>query len=742
MFHFSFSTIMDAQFQKTLILQDIAPVLILANFDTTDPSRSQQRKIDSTSINGFGGAPAGGFANGTVVGDTYKILDFIGAGGMGLVYKVEHTIMHKVLALKVLKTEYLSESVWRRFLIEAQAIARLNHDNVVKIYDMNQTADGRPFYTMDLIEGESLADYLQEHKRLPAEHALPLFRQVCAGLAYAHERGIIHRDIKPGNIMLIGQGGNTGQSKIKIVDFGIAKMSNDGRQTMQGLTRPGEVFGSPLYMSPEQCLGEKLDPRSDLYSVGVTLFQALAGKPPFLGRTAMETTTMHLSQSPPTLSAVAGDLKFDARLEKLLATMLAKTPQDRYASLTEVASEMLLIEKGEVTPVSRQISGSRPAIAKATAQLDFAGATTEIDPEFINKSDSSYLKQPVVLLLVALGLVGLSTVALMMLANANRWFSSEPVRSSVKSESKSLNSSRIDNNEDFVMGDRADPKLLPKAHRFVAQRTKPYSTIEKVNGTEMRIFSFPEKFSIGKIVSTVDGFRKEREATGEVSCLKSDRTDFRANEITQAVPELLKFFQTNELNAVEIHDIKPRAELLSSYLARMKSLTALNLSGCALLDRDLLAFDTLPNLRNLQIDDSGVTGAALAKSKLLPKLQTLSIVGIDNCAPVLVALDKTKNIKTLFLDRYKLNQSEITDIAKLTSLQYLSLKWDGLTDSNLAKLTALKNLTQLNVYGNEITEASLYTLAKFPRLQDRALPVAKKGDADWGQNRDANDLKL
>ncbi len=716
----------------------------MADLDTTDLSGFNRRKVDTTDIDGFGGAPAGGFANGTIVGGTYKILQFIGAGGMGLVYKVEHTIMHKVLALKVLKTDYLSESVWRRFLIEAQAIARLNHDNVVKIYDMNQTPDGRPFYTMDLIDGESLADYLKEHKRLPVEHALPLFRQVCAGLAYAHERGIIHRDIKPGNIMLIGQGGNTGQSKIKIVDFGIAKMTNDGRQTMQGLTRPGEVFGSPLYMSPEQCLGEKLDPRSDLYSVGITLFQALTGKPPFLGRTAMATTTMHLSQSPPTLSAVAGDLKFDARLEKLVATMLAKAPHDRYSSLTEVASEMLLIEKGEVASASRhgQISGSRPTITSAPVQPDFAGATTEIDPEFVNDSDSSSLKRPVVLLLMALGIVGLMTVALLTLANFNQWFSSRPVQSSVKTESKSLNSSRLDNSEDIILGASVDPKLPPEARKFVAQRKKAYSTIENVNGTEVLIFSFPEKFSIGKIISSVDGFRKEREAQGKVVCLKSDRIDFRANEITQAVPELLKFFHTNDLNALEIHDIKPRAAFLTSCLGRMTSLRALNLSNCALLDRDLMALESLPKLRNLQIDYSGITGAALAKSKLLPKLETLSIVGIKDCAPVLVALSKTNSIKTLFLDRCKLADAEIADIAKLTSLEHLSLKWDGLTDSNLAKLTVLKNLTEINVYGNNLTQVSQYTLSKFPLLRDRLLPVAKKGEADWGRNRDTNDLKL
>jgi serine/threonine protein kinase len=141
--------------------------------------------------------------NDTIIDGTYRVLDFLGEGGMGVVYKVEHTQLNKILALKIIKTSQLSDSVWQRFRNEAQAIARLDHRNVVKIYDMNQTENGRPYYTMDFLTGVSLADYLKEHKILPLPQALNIFRQVCSGLAYAHSRGIIHRDIKPANIMLL-----------------------------------------------------------------------------------------------------------------------------------------------------------------------------------------------------------------------------------------------------------------------------------------------------------------------------------------------------------------------------------------------------------------------------------------------------------------------------------------------------------------------------------------------------------
>ncbi len=292
---------------------------------------------------------------------------------MGLVYEVEHVLMAKRMALKILKTEHLTEAVWKRFRAEGQAIARLDHANIVRIYDMSQSEDGVPFYTMDLITGMSLADYLQDYGRMSQSEALPVFRQVCAGLAYAHEHGIIHRDIKPGNIMLIGLSENDNKvadKQVKIVDFGIAKLTDESGNTIQGLTKPGEVFGSPLYMSPEQCNGQKVDQRSDLYSVGITLFQVLTGKPPLLGKTAIETTIMHQTTVPPTLSealAKAGrdadgsaSVKFSPRLEQVVATMLEKLPEDRYSSLSEVARELLQIERGDTAvPLELTRSGHK-----------------------------------------------------------------------------------------------------------------------------------------------------------------------------------------------------------------------------------------------------------------------------------------------------------------------------------------------------------------------------------------------
>lgn len=311
-------------------------------------SPSRARKVEQNES--YPSIQAGPFLTRQMVG-SYRILGFLGRGGMGFVYRVEHTVMQKEMALKVL-SQSGTTSQWRRFQTEAQAIARLDHPNIVKIYDMGQSEDGQPYYTMDLLLGQSLADYIISRGRLPLEEALPIFRQVASGLAYAHDHGIIHRDIKPANIMLLaGKAEKSNQRAapvVKIVDFGIAKLTDQDNE-VQGVTKPGEIFGSPIYMSPEQCSGQKVDYRTDMYSLGVAFYEALVGKPPFVGRTAVETTAMHQTKMAPSLKdglPEGSAIDFPVEIEDMVAKLMAKNPQWRYKSLAEMANELLHLERG------------------------------------------------------------------------------------------------------------------------------------------------------------------------------------------------------------------------------------------------------------------------------------------------------------------------------------------------------------------------------------------------------------
>jgi serine/threonine protein kinase len=246
------------------------------------------------------------FAPGDIVGNTYEVIDYIGRGAMGFVYHVRHVGLPKEYALKTLSTDQITETAWLRFQIEAQSIAKMFHPNIITIHNFAvHKAPGsveQPFYVMDLLVGTSLMEELRDNDPLPLARALSVFSQAASGIGYAHGKGIIHRDIKPGNVMLLKQPDASGAT-VKIVDFGIAKLTADSEIAQQHLTSAGEVFGSPFYMSPEQGLGQTVDARSDVYSLGVSFFEALTGDLPFKANSAVDIMLLHQNAPVPELNS-------------------------------------------------------------------------------------------------------------------------------------------------------------------------------------------------------------------------------------------------------------------------------------------------------------------------------------------------------------------------------------------------------------------------------------------------------
>jgi len=280
---------------------------------------------------------------GDIIGESYRIKSLIGKGGMGYVFRAEHLIMGNDYALKMLAPDQINEVTWSRFQAEGKAIARLDHPNIVKIYNMGVDQGLYPFYVMDLLDGVALSDCIADKLPLTLDDVLDMFIQLAAGFGYAHGRGIIHRDVKPSNVVLVDSGGQ--YPTAKIVDFGIAKLVGNGSDFKgQSQTATGDVFGSPYYMSPEQCLGSDIDHRADIYSLGCTLFEALAGAPPFAGQTAMATVLMHQSKPSPSLESVSGKY-WSEEIEALVAKMLMKNPADRYQSMDQVRHDLERIQQ-------------------------------------------------------------------------------------------------------------------------------------------------------------------------------------------------------------------------------------------------------------------------------------------------------------------------------------------------------------------------------------------------------------
>lgn len=282
---------------------------------------------------------------GQLVADRYEISSLVGEGGMGLVYKARHVLMNRWVAIKMIRQELVSNMVlYQRFQQEAKAISKLDHPNIVKVYDFGVTPEGTPFLVMDYLEGKSLSELIGGVRRIPVDRAIPLFIQACQALDHAHGKGVIHRDFKASNLMICREGGN---EVVKVVDFGMAKlMRPDVDETLaQELTQTGEVFGSPLYMSPEQCKGQKLDERSDIYSLACVMYYALAGRPPHLGENVLDTLQKQIHDDAEPVSKHEAQVQAD--LDEVVLKALRKNPDERYQNITELLTDLEAIRNGQ-----------------------------------------------------------------------------------------------------------------------------------------------------------------------------------------------------------------------------------------------------------------------------------------------------------------------------------------------------------------------------------------------------------
>lgn len=273
---------------------------------------------------------------GTVFLDKYEITERLGAGGMSTVYKAKHKYMDKYFAIKVLKGNTAeSRDGLKRFQREARATGSISHSGIVGAADFGLTQDGRAYLVMDYLEGESLSHFLDRTGNMSVSDVIGLTEQLCDALRVAHDNGIVHRDLKPSNIMLVS--GENGQIVAKIVDFGLAKILEDDESPELKITQTGECFGSPLYMSPEQCMGKKVDYRSDIYSLGCIMFECLTGNPPIIGANAADTIAKHVKERP---AAFPDALQIPNEIKLVVYKALHKEPVWRPQSVTEIKDSL------------------------------------------------------------------------------------------------------------------------------------------------------------------------------------------------------------------------------------------------------------------------------------------------------------------------------------------------------------------------------------------------------------------
>ena len=301
-------------------------------------------------------------APGDLVGGKYVIEALLGAGGMGAVFLANHEQLRRHVAIKFLLSEAMSNpDAFARFEREAHAAAALQSDNVTRVIDMGALPGGAPYIVMEYLEGEDLAAKLSVDGRLPVEQAVAYVIEACDALSEAHALGIVHRDLKPANLFLARR--PNGSVRVKVLDFGISKMSASGNAKAMSLTGTGAVMGSPLYMSPEQLKGSgKVDERSDIWSLGVVLYEFLVGQPPYMGDAFPEQCALILTAPVPPLRGKRPEIS--PRLESVVMRCLAKEPRERFAHVGELTAALLA-----AVPNANLGASSRLAISHAPSTV-------------------------------------------------------------------------------------------------------------------------------------------------------------------------------------------------------------------------------------------------------------------------------------------------------------------------------------------------------------------------------------
>jgi eukaryotic-like serine/threonine-protein kinase len=599
----------------------------------------------------------------------YKVEFFVGRGAVGSVYAVEQVFLKKRFALKMLIPTSASDSILRRFQKEGQAASRLEHPNLVRAVDFGLIDGNRPFIIMDFVEGQTLGQYLKKNGTMPLDLALQVFIPVCLAMDYAHKQGVIHRDITPNNIVLVPSKGATSQFTPRIIDFGIAKLASDDETA---LTQVGEIFGTPLYMSPEQCLGARVDNRSDLYSLGCVLFEVLTGSPPFRAETALKTMMQHREDRPYSLRDASLGLQFPEELERIVAMMLAKDPEDRYRTGGEVAQDLSWLQDGQPERVKANPPGYPSTSVSATAR-----ATTA-------KVKRHFSKQTIAIVVGAITIIGGIGIFL------SHYLSYDQPAPILKGPEKSNNA--------------AEPNLTPDDPHGEAY----FSKVEN----NVRSYHVPARLDLGDFV----WWEKDR----LLRVKTSEKRDFDvplsarlmlclAPQIYMENPTYFARIGKGELSGLLITNSAGEArkavdeeqlDRLFSFTRPMQSLRLLFWNLGEIPADTLENISTLPNLHWLCLNEGVSQDERIAQLKNLSQLKVLSFHQANHVNQVVRQLiKKNHSIRRLAMVESKVTLEDVQQISRIRTLDTLELSGNRLKGSNgydqELVWTALKELPEL-----------------------------------------------
>lgn len=673
----------------------------------------------------------GVFAAGTIIGASYEVIELLGRGAMGMVYRVRHITLSTEYALKILTDDKQNEVSVIRFQNEAQAIAKLNHPNIVAIYNFGVHDGSLPFYVMDLLAGEDLLDKIVCDGPMTPEAALPLFIEACAGLSYAHRKGILHRDVKPANFLILEKPDVHGAS-LKVVDFGIVKFAEELKPEVQKLTAMGIVCGSPSYMSPEQAMGQKVDPRSDIYSLGCSLFEALTGKVPFRGRSASDTMMMHATSPAPTLAEKNPEKVYSDDLENVVAKMMAKEAMYRYQSMDAVAQDLGNVLAGKplaASPMSARpfaksqfgvVSQPEGAVTLSLGRDKKVSGTTssrnatlfddqrysreqeasgeyETDGDDDSEEASEDEREPrsskfkvALLSLVVAGIVGVASYF------AYQFFGpATHVVSSTASAPKNAKDEMGFFGQELARVGDSEPN--PQAASIKLTDARYFSKIVTIEGAKFVQFDFPREsnrrplawigLSIDRTKAAVDTVRMP--VAAKIYLMPSPDALFKT--------EFFSKFRPGEICEIFIGGGYACDELVIAS-AKTAGIRGLAIMDCSTITPKVIpALNSIHDLSSLTLHRSTMDGAVLAKATVWPKLKKLTLSYTKQIGPVLKELVGSRNIEALDLSDSGLGPEEYKSIANLSNLRSLKLNKNSLSADDLRRLSKLSRLSEMSL---------------------------------------------
>lgn len=478
----------------------------------------------------------------------YEIRSLIGRGGMAEVHQAYDTLLSRIVAIKMLRVDLAKDSVFlARFRREALASASLNHENIVQVYDTGEqtvtTPEGTevhvPYIVMELVEGHTVHQLLTDGQPVPINEAVEIMSGVLNALEYSHKRGLVHRDIKPGNVMLTNSG------KIKVMDFGIARALEDSGQTM---TSTDAVVGTAQYLSPEQARGETVDTRSDLYSCGCMLFELLTGRAPFKGDSAVSVAYQHVAEMPPLPSSIAADIS--PELDRMVMKSLAKRPEERYQDATSMRSDMVRAAAGAAisAPALPPLPVTTPTEGFAPPQTSYAprqwSQVMEDSPEEKEEEAASKKKRKKTVWAVIIGLlltaILVGAVWWLIASNKNQ----EPEQVTLPQNIIGMSAIEAQRTLDGLglnmeQGTAISSDTVEKG-KVAATDPKPGSKLDKGSTVTIQLSSGAAEITVPDVSGqTQDAARKTLEDAGlRVGSVKyEDDSKVEANRVIRTTPE-------------------------------------------------------------------------------------------------------------------------------------------------------------------------------------------------------------